>query len=43
MKVAWLVWRDADDPYPILVPEADSELDYAYRKVRIVYTEVKEE
>jgi hypothetical protein len=40
MKIGWLVWEDESDDFPILVPEGHVKLDFAYRKVRIVYTEV---
>lgn len=43
MKVAYLVWQDSDDDYPILVPEGDSKLDWCWKKIRIAYSEIIED
>jgi hypothetical protein len=43
MKIAYLVWSDEDDQFPKLVPEHSRELDYCYRRVRIVYAELEEQ
>jgi hypothetical protein len=39
MKVAYLVWEHATDPYPMLMPSLPG---YAYEWIKIAYAEVED-
>lgn len=39
MKIAWLVWEQEGDVFPILVPDGHAKLNQCHCKLRIVYAE----